>query len=102
MSLGTWASPTWLEASTGRAWPGPIHTGPKRVRAGFVPGGPFGHLYVRPCASEKIDQSGGWKKMRGRGGGRIGLGDIFLFLFNLFNQKITDFWILIVLAMYTM
>jgi hypothetical protein len=45
MSLGTWASPTRPEASTGRAWPGPIHTGPIRVRAGSVPGGPFGHLY---------------------------------------------------------
>jgi hypothetical protein len=45
MSLGTWASPTRPEASTGRAWPGPIRTGPKRVRAGSVPGGPFGHLY---------------------------------------------------------
>jgi hypothetical protein len=44
MSLGTWASPTRPEASTGRAWPDPIRTGPKRVRAGSVPGGPFGHL----------------------------------------------------------
>jgi hypothetical protein len=44
MSLDTWASPIRSEASTGRAWPGPIRTGPKRVRAGFVPGGPFGHL----------------------------------------------------------
>jgi hypothetical protein len=35
MSLGTWASPTRPEASTGRAWPGPIRTGPKRVRAGW-------------------------------------------------------------------
>jgi hypothetical protein len=44
MSLGTWASPTRLEASTGRAWPGPIRTGPKRVRARSVLGSPFGHL----------------------------------------------------------
>jgi hypothetical protein len=44
MSLGTWASLTRPEASTGRVWPGPIRTGPKRVRAEFVPGGPFGHL----------------------------------------------------------
>jgi hypothetical protein len=49
MSLGTWASPTRPEASTGRAWPGPIRTGPKRVRAGSVPGNPFGHLYSRVC-----------------------------------------------------
>jgi hypothetical protein len=47
MSLGTWASPTRPEASTGRAWPDPIRTGPKRVRAGSVPGGPFGHLYMK-------------------------------------------------------
>jgi hypothetical protein len=39
-----WASPTRPEASTGRVWPDPIRTGPKRVRAGSVPGGPFGHL----------------------------------------------------------
>jgi hypothetical protein len=45
MSLGTWASTTRPEALTGRAWPGPIRTGPKRVRAGSGPGGPFGHLY---------------------------------------------------------
>jgi hypothetical protein len=45
MSLGTWASPIRPEASTGRAWPDPIRTGPKRVRTGSVPGGPFGHLY---------------------------------------------------------
>jgi hypothetical protein len=32
----------------GRAWPDPIRTGPKRVRAGSVPGGPFGHLYTLP------------------------------------------------------
>jgi hypothetical protein len=44
MSLGTWVSPTRPEASTGRAWPDPIRTGPKWVRAGSVPGGPFGHL----------------------------------------------------------
>jgi hypothetical protein len=44
MSLGTWASPTQPEASTGRAWPDPIRTGPKRVRAGSVPGDLFGHL----------------------------------------------------------
>jgi hypothetical protein len=44
MSLGTWASPTRLEASTGRAWPSLIRTGLKRVRAGSVPGDPFGHL----------------------------------------------------------
>jgi hypothetical protein len=44
MSLGTWASTTRPEALTGRAWPGPIRTGPKRVRAGSGPGGPFGHL----------------------------------------------------------
>jgi hypothetical protein len=47
MSLDTWASPTRPEASTGRAWPGPIRTGSKRVRAGSVPGGPFGHLYTK-------------------------------------------------------
>jgi hypothetical protein len=45
MSLGTWASTTRPEASTGRAWPSPIRTGPKRVRTGSVPGGPFGYLY---------------------------------------------------------
>jgi hypothetical protein len=44
MPLGTWASPTRPEASTGRAWPGTIRSGPKRVRTGSVPGGPFGHL----------------------------------------------------------
>jgi hypothetical protein len=41
MSLGTWASTTRPEALTGRAWPGPIRTGPERVRTGSVPGGPF-------------------------------------------------------------
>jgi hypothetical protein len=46
MPLGTWASTTRPEASTGRAWPDPIRTGPKRVRTGSVPGGPFGHLYL--------------------------------------------------------
>jgi hypothetical protein len=45
MSLDTWASPIRPEASTGRAWPDPIRTGPKRVRVRSVPGGPFGHLY---------------------------------------------------------
>jgi hypothetical protein len=48
MSLGTWASPIRPEASTGRAWPGPIRTGPKRVRIGSVPGGPFGHNSSKP------------------------------------------------------
>jgi hypothetical protein len=46
MSVGTWASTTRPEASSGRAWLGPIRTGPKRVRVGSVPGGPFGHLYI--------------------------------------------------------
>jgi hypothetical protein len=48
MSLGTWASPTRPEVLTGRAWPDPIRTGPKRVRTGSVPGGPFGHLMNTP------------------------------------------------------
>jgi hypothetical protein len=48
MSLGTWASPIRPKASTGRVWPGPIRTGPKRVRAGSMPGGPFEHLYLCP------------------------------------------------------
>jgi hypothetical protein len=46
MSLDTWASTTRPEASTSRAWPGPIRTGPKWVRARSVLGGPFGHLYL--------------------------------------------------------
>jgi hypothetical protein len=46
MSLDTWASTIRPEASTGRALPGPIRTGPKQVRIGSVPGGPFGHLYL--------------------------------------------------------
>jgi hypothetical protein len=54
MSLGTWASPTRPEASTGRAWPGPIRTGSKRVRAGSVPGGPFGHLYCQPATTQLL------------------------------------------------
>jgi hypothetical protein len=57
MSLGTWASLTRPEASTGRAWPGPIRTGPKRVRAGSVPGGPFRHLYQRRPRSVLPDSS---------------------------------------------
>jgi hypothetical protein len=58
MSLGTWASPTRPEASTGRVWPGPIRTGPKRVRAGSVPGGPFGHLYPKEVQnSQSIKKS---------------------------------------------
>jgi hypothetical protein len=58
MSLGTWASPTRPEASTDRAWPGPIRTGPKRVWAGSVPGGPFGHLYVQPVMDPTVGRDG--------------------------------------------
>jgi hypothetical protein len=45
--LSTWAGTARPDPLTGRAWPGTIWTGPKRVRAGSVPGDPFGHLYLK-------------------------------------------------------